>query len=971
MSEPLALLLTDVVDSTQLAERLGDVAAAEVNAAHDRVARDLLRAWRGREIDKTDGMLMLFEQATDALGFAVAYHAALAAQPVPLQARAGLHVGAVILRSNSPEDVAHGAKPLEVEGIAKPIAARVMSLALGGQTLLTAEARAALGDTGLRVQSHGFWRIKGIAEPVELFEAGDEHALFTPPPDSAKVYRVVQHDDLWLPLRDVAHGLPAERDVFVGRQTALAELARRFEQGARLVSVLGVGGNGKTRLATRYGWTWLGDFPGGAWFCDLSSARGVDGIVQAVAQTLGVPLGAGDPVQQLGHAIAGRGRCLVILDNFEQVARHAEHTLGCWLDRAAEACFLVTTREVLGLPGEEAMALAPMDVHESTLLFVNRAAAARRGFMAESADGEAIEQLVKLLDGLPLAIELAAARVRVMSPSTMLSRMDQRFRLLASSGGRHDRQATLRAAFDWSWDLLDEIEKAALAQLSVFDGGFTLEAAEAVLLLPDGGRPVWAVDMLHSLTDKSLLHQARSDRLDLLSSVRAYAAEQLCTAGRFAASGPAAHSAALARHGAWFAELGPRRAVEQGAADLPNLVAACRWAVTQGAATHAAGSLQGSWTALSRHGPFSLGVELAQAVCSLGGLGGAEAAHAHAVYGHALDAMGRPAEARLQFDAALQFACSCRDIVCQSKVLSRLASLRAGDGQMTQAREEFEQALALAQQAGDVDAQCEALNGLANVEFDQGQLGSARARYEDALARARGAKDEWWQCGIQGNLGMLHANAGDLDEADACLIRALELARRLGDRQREGTSLCNLGMLHLVQRRVGDAIRRSEEALVVVRELGHKQVEAIVRCNLGLALDEAGRTREALGHFEAALQAQRALGQRRYEGQTLGYLGRALAKQGDLDAARNCFDQGQALLTACADPLSLGILLCDRARCEWRANAQAAARRVLEQARAIAAEASVGPESELGQAIAEAAAEFSRRPDGVSDLTCS
>ncbi len=971
MSEQRALLLTDVVDSTQLAERLGDVGAAELSVAHDRAARDLLRAWRGREIDKTDGMLMLFAQPADALGFAMAYHAALAALPVPLKARAGLHVGPVILRTNSPEDVAHGAKPLEVEGIAKPLAARVMSLALGGQTLLTAEARAALGDTTLRVQSHGFWRIKGIAEPVELFEAGDERAPFVPPSDSSKVYRVVRREDLWLPLREVIHGLPAERDAFIGRQQALTELARRFEQGARLVSLLGVGGTGKTRLATRFGWTWLGDFPGGAWFCDLAASRDLEGIVQAVARTLGVPLGTDDPVQQLGHAIAGRGRCLVILDNFEQVARHAKHTLGCWLDRAAEACFLVTTREVLGLPGEEAMALAPMEVDESTQLFVNRAAAARRGFVADPADGKAIAKLVKLLDGLPLAIELAAARVRVMSPPTMLSRMDQRFRLLASSGGRHDRQATLRAAFDWSWDLLDDIEKAALAQLSVFDGGFTLEAAEAVLQLSDGDRHVWAVDVLHSLTDKSLLHRVSSDRLDLLSSVRAYASEQLCTAGRFAASGPAAQSAALARHGAWFAALGSRRAVEHGGADLPNLVAACRWAVTEGAAAHAAGSLQGGWAALSRHGPFSLGVELAQAVCSLGGLAGAEAAHAHAVYGHALDSMGRPAEARLQFDASLQFARSCRDLVCQSKVLSRLASLRAGAGQMTQARDEFAQALALAQQAGDVDAQCEALNGLANMEIDQGQLASARARYEDALARARGAEDEWWQCGIQGNLGMLHANAGNLDEANACLIQALELARRLGDRQREGTSLCNLGMLHLVQRRVDDAIRRSEEALVVVRELGHKQVEAIVRCNLGLALDEAGRTCEALGHFEAALQAQRALGQRRYEGQTLGYLGRALAKQGDLDAARNCFDQGQALLTACADPLSLGILLCDRARCEWRANAQASARYVLNQARAIAAEASVGPESELGQAIAEAVTEFSRLPDGASDLTYS
>ena len=328
MSNALTLLLTDVVDSTQLAERLGDDAAAELNAAHDRVARDLLRAWRGREIDKTDGMLMLFDLAADALGFAMAYHAALAALPVPLKARAGLHVGAVILRSNSAEDVALGAKPLEVEGIAKPVAARVMSLALGGQTLLTAEARTALGETALRVQSHGFWRIKGIVEPVELFEAGDERALFVPPPDSAKVYRVVDRDGLWLPLREVPHQLPAERDEFVGRQGAMAELARRFDGGARLVSLLGIGGTGKTRLAIRFARNWMGDFPGGVWFCDLSSARNADGIVQAVSKALDVPLRHDDPVQQLGHAIAGRGACLVVLDNFEQVNRHAHDTLG-------------------------------------------------------------------------------------------------------------------------------------------------------------------------------------------------------------------------------------------------------------------------------------------------------------------------------------------------------------------------------------------------------------------------------------------------------------------------------------------------------------------------------------------------------------------------------------------------------------------------------------------------------------------
>ena len=146
MSDSRALLLTDVVDSTRLAEQMGDAASSVLWAAHDRAARDLLPRWHGREIEKTDGLLLLFESADDAVGYALDYHAALARLPVPLRARAGLHVGPVTLRENSAPDVALGAKLIEVEGLAKPITARVMALALGGQTLLTADARRALGS---------------------------------------------------------------------------------------------------------------------------------------------------------------------------------------------------------------------------------------------------------------------------------------------------------------------------------------------------------------------------------------------------------------------------------------------------------------------------------------------------------------------------------------------------------------------------------------------------------------------------------------------------------------------------------------------------------------------------------------------------------------------------------------------------------------------------------------------------------
>ena len=829
-------------------------------------------------------------------------------------------------------------------------------MALGGQTLLTAEARASLGETELRVQSHGFWRIKGIAEPLELFEVGDERAPFMPPPDSAKVYRVVRDGELWLPLREVRHNLPAERDAFVGRRDALTELARRFERGAHLVSVLGIGGTGKTRMAMRFGRTWLGDYPAGVWFCDLSSARDEDGIAQIVARALDVPLGTDDPVGQLSHALAGRRKCLLILDNFEQVARHAARTVGRWLDTAPDLRVLVTTREVLGLAGEETLALPPLSDEDGAGLFLSRASTANTAYTPSDADLLAIHRLVKLLDGLPLAIELAAARTRVMSPVAMLPRMGERFKLLASQGGRHDRQATLRATFDWSWDLLEEVERAALAQLSVFEGGFTLEAAEAVLDFSACGGSEWPVDVVQALVDKSFLHFARVDRIDLLSSVQAYASEHLESEGRYFGSGNAARQSAQARHYAWFAALGPVRAVEQAGAELPNLILACRRAVRAGAVTMAVGALMGAWAVLSRFGPFATGVELAEAVLALDSLGGSDAARAHAVHGRALDSLGRPEAARQQYELALKHARACGDRACQSNMMTRLAMLSASDGKMALARTDLDAALALAEELDDADAQCAALTALANVEIDQGHLEGARTRYEQALSRARDAADDWWQCSLLGGLSMVHANAGRLGEAQACLDHALELAQRLGDRQRECTQLCNLGMLHLLQRQIPQAIQRSEEALRVARDLGHRELEGIVLCNLALALIEVDSLGEAMTNLEAALRTMRELSQRRYEGQILGYLGRALSKQGQFAAARRSFDDGQALLRDCMDALSLGILLCDRARCEWNAGDADASLAALDEARTIASSAAVGPDSELGQSIALVAA---------------
>ena len=333
--------------------------------------------------------------------------------------------------------------------------------------------------------------------------------------------------------------------------------------GARLLTVLGPGGTGKTRFVVRYGWTWLGDRSGGIHFCDLSEATSLDGVFNAVAVALGVPLGGGDPAAQLGHAIAGRGRCLVVLDNFEQVVEQAPLTVGRWLDRAADATFIVTSRERLHLSGEEIFPTEPLPLGKEAIeLFAARAKAQRPEFEVNDANRGEVAEVVRLLDGLPLAIELAAARVGMLTPAQLVERMRNRFQLLAGVRGPVARRATLRAAIDWSWDLLAPWEQAALAQCSVFEGGFTLHAAEAVLDLSVWSEAPATMDIVQALLDKSLLRlwmgndQRRYDidepHFGMYVSIHEYARARL---------GEPARGAAQARHGRFFAGFGSDEAI--------------------------------------------------------------------------------------------------------------------------------------------------------------------------------------------------------------------------------------------------------------------------------------------------------------------------------------------------------------------------------------------------------------------------
>jgi predicted ATPase/Tfp pilus assembly protein PilF len=671
-------------------------------------------------------------------------------------------------------------------------------------------------------------------------------------------------------------------------------------------------------------------------------------------------LGRADPTLQIARAIEGRGRCLVVLDNFEQVASLAEETLGRWVERAPSAVFVVTSRERLGVVGEQTIALEPMPTAEAVALFQLRAQAVQTDSQERAADGGAVDQLVGMLDGLPLAIELAAARARVMTPRAMIARMHERFSVLQARGGRRDRQATLRAAFDWSWDLLSETEKSALAQLSVFVGGFTLESAAAVLEWPEASPA--ALDAVEGLVDKSLVRCSATDRFDLLQSVRDYAAEQLHTEGRFGGSGQAAAAAAAARHADYFARLSPERAVANACIELENITTACRRLVTCGDGALAAQALRGATKAIIRRGPFRDLPALAEAVRAVPGLTGRARVDVELDSATAYSHCGMQLQAGELYKLAVAGARAQGDRGQEARALNGLAALSAQAGAVEEAAALYQAALGAIDDTAEADLRCTVLNGVAALEETRGLAEAARGHYEEALriARARGARR--WEGGSAGNLGAWFANQGRPAEAQALYASAIEIARELGDRQFEANARCNLGLLHFEQDQLADAQRELDASHEAARELGHAQLVAVVRCNLGLLADAQGQLDNAEAHYRAALAFARELIDKRLQGQVLGYRGRLHARRLQFDAARADLSAGEALLESLGDPLSLGILLCLRAQAEAMAGASAAAEAFLARADALSGEMlDLAPESEFGRVLGQARAALVRR----------
>ncbi|MFT4038500.1 MAG: tetratricopeptide repeat protein, partial [Thermomicrobiales bacterium] len=673
-------------------------------------------------------------------------------------------------------------------------------------------------------------------------------------------------------------GFPVTLTSFIGRaqeQATLAGLLTRDD--VRLTTLTGPGGIGKTRLATQVAERLVEQFADGALFVPLATVADAADTPAAILRALGMPDADPDPAMaRLQRALGGQQR-LIVLDNFEQLARNApESGLPELLQANPGLKVLTTSRVRLRLSGEHVMAVPPLTVadasgsaaitsiSEAVQLFVSRLQAVRADFVLTPQNEAIIAEICRRVDGLPLAIELAAARGAVLSLPELLSRLQRRLPLL--SGGPRDqpeRLRTMQSAIAWSYDLLEPPAQRLLRHLSVFSGGATVTAAEAVAS-PGGGAET--LDALGDLVNNSLLQRADASagsRLLLLETVREFAAEQLAQAGE-AEGAQRAHARHFARY---MEEIDPRlwrsasgALLDEIGQEHDNLRAALEWSLVNnpeqalGLAQRVGAFWQKRTFWNEGRGWLNRALEAAPATLSL------DRAIATWRAGALAGDQGDYPEAIAHMMAALQMATDLGDALTAARVLRGLGIVASNQSDFAQANDLFSQALAQFRAAGDDAGIARVLNDLGLVAERQGDHARAIALQEESLPLARRVGDEWQVCIVLGNLGGAYYDSGEFTRGEALSREALKLSRELDDTFGVAVNLYNLGQFEVELGRPADAVTLYSESLAIIESIGEHHLLSRALDRLGFALHLLSQSREAARLHGAALALRESIG---------------------------------------------------------------------------------------------------------------
>ena len=725
------------------------------------------------------------------------------------------------------------------------------------------------------------------------------------------------------PLRRGA--LRSVHSTFIGRARELAALWTHVEDGAQLITLLGPPGIGKTRFALEA----ARDVEGDATFCDLSEARDDAALLLAAALALGVSVEAPMANEVLaalvGRALHVRGEALLVLDNAEQVASGVANAVSLWMDAAPSALFLVTSRERLRMGDEHVLEIGPLDFParsetsperllacEAVTLLVDRAHGARSSFTAAREDAGVLAEIVRRVEGVPLAIELCAARLGMLAPAQLLARLEQRLDVLASDRrGVSERQATLRGAIDWSWNLLDGCERSVLAQCSVFRGGFDLDAAEAILTIKPS--ELVALDVLSSLHDKSLLAVGAAEgrrearRYRLYESVREYADEKLIERDHGIVTRD--------RHARYFVEAGARWAAfakdhrfQEGLAALAcesdNLLAAREHTLARGDHATAIEALLCLEPLAIVRGPVVPYLELLEATLRLAAttLPPALESRARGSLGIAESRRGRPIEAVAHFTRAVDLCAATRDHASLPFLLAKRANQRGVLGEHEAAAADFHLARSLLDQHDDPAVRGVYCRHYAFFLWRAGHVEEARREGERARDLLQQHGDRRELAYVLCDLAASYLDTAELDAATTSLGLAIDLLRRL--RYRRVESRCLL-LFALAKRERGlfvGAEADLQRALQLHTDDGDRGAEGFALWHLAcLALerDDAATARH-LG--EQALVRYVEIGDGHLIAHARMVLGAALARLGEPDAAASEMARAASLLASTASP---------------------------------------------------------------------
>jgi predicted ATPase/class 3 adenylate cyclase len=780
----VTFLFTDIEGSTRLWEEEPERMKPAL-ARHDTISRTAVESHRGVVVKMTgDGVHAAFDDALDALAATVTLQQALAdpaaTNGVQLQVRCGLHAGVVERRDN--------------DYFGSPVnrAARITSVAHGGQVLVSQAVVDRVQQslpTGVSLRDLGRVRLKDLSAAEHVYQ------VLHP--------RLRQDFPALRSLEAVPNNLPQQVTTFVGREHDLEEVRLALGKG-RLLTLSGIGGLGKTRLSLQIAAEVVNDYPDGVWFVEFAPITDERLVPQAVASVVAVKEEAGRTVVEALMKHVRDRKLLLVLDNCEHLVQACAELARQLLQAGAQVKILVSSREHFNIAGERIYTVPPLTVptpegavsveailrYEAVRLFVERAMAVQPAFTLSEQNAPAVAEICRRLDGIPLALELAAARVRALSVVDIAARVNDRFQLL-TAGDRTaaPRQQTLRALIDWSYDLLTERERILFRRLAVFAGGWTLDAAELVCAGGGVNRDD-VLDLLTDLVDKSLVMvEPEGGWYRFLETVRQFAQERLQGADEgdnvrtqhldfyVALAEKAKPNLVGPRQGEWLARLDLER---------ENLLSAHRWADRAlGGGEKGLRLANAAKMYWFNRGVLGLGHRVTVEALAREGASARSEPRSLGLFGagQLCCVMGRYAEAAGYLQESLSISRERGDKRRIAAALQPLALVALGRGDADAAREYLEEGVSLAQGMGDKRDLASAVNNLAQVLRLKGELDRAEALYEQAVALARELDDpESVALGLL-NLAMVAIGRGAGDRAHKMLLDALRIAEETGSRR--------------------------------------------------------------------------------------------------------------------------------------------------------------------------------------------